>query len=142
MRRQIYMSMVFCFLALSINAQTQEEKTVAQLVQEFNDAIIRTDTSSLRKMTHSRLTYGHSGGNIQDQQAFLMAIMAGPTFFKVIDRKDETVVVTGRNAIVRNIVTAQAINQGKAVEIKFGSLMVWKKKGGKWKLLARQGYKL
>ena len=68
--------------------------------------------------------------------------MAGPNFFKSFDLRDQTVAIAGKNAIVRHITTAQAINNGNPVEIKFGNLMVWQKYRGSWKLIARQGYKL
>jgi ketosteroid isomerase-like protein len=50
--------------------------------------------------------------------------------------------MAGKNAIVRHIVTAKAVNKGNPLDLKFANIMVWQKKQGKWKLLARQGYKL
>jgi hypothetical protein len=50
--------------------------------------------------------------------------------------------MAGKNAIVRHIVTAKAVNKGTPLDLKFGNILVWQKKHGKWKLLARQGYKL
>jgi ketosteroid isomerase-like protein len=45
-------------------------------------------------------------------------------------------------AIVRNICSIKGTKDGAPLDIKIGVLMVWKKEGAEWKLLARQGYKL
>ncbi len=140
--KRIYLLITFCLLCFNLKAQTPEELRVMQLVTDFNNAIIRTDTSALNNMVHKQLSYAHSSGLIQDRNAFIKAIMAGPNFFKSFDLRDQTVAIVGKNAIVRHITTAQAINNGNPVEIKFGNLMVWQKYRGSWKLIARQGYKL
>lgn len=138
---RIYTLIVFCLLNISVKGQTSEVIKVTQLVNEFNNAIIQTDTTALNNMVHSELSYAHSSGLIQDKGTFLHGIMAGPNFFKSFDLRDQTVTIAGKNAIVRHITTAQAVNNGNRVEIIFGNLMVWQKIRGSWRLLARQGYK-
>ena len=139
---RLYVLITFCLFCFNLKAQTIEESKIAQLVTEFNQAIVRTDTTALNNLVHNQLSYAHSSGLIQDKKAFIKAIIAGPNFFKSFDLRGQTVAIAGKNAIVRHIATAQAINNGNPVEIKFGNLMVWQKYRGSWKLLARQGYKL
>lgn len=140
--KRFYILITLCLLFINVKAQSAEEMKFRQLIDVFNNAIIRTDTSVLNNMVHKQLSYAHSSGLIQDKNAFIKAIMAGPNFFKSFDLRDQTVAIVGKNAIVRHIATAQAINNGNPVEIKFGNLMVWQKNRGSWKLIARQGYKL
>lgn len=140
--KRFYLFIACCLFCVNVRAQTAEELKVSQLINEFNNAITRTDTSALNNMVHKQLSYGHSSGLIQDKNAFIKAIMAGPNFFKSFELRDQTVTIAGKNAIVRHVTTAQAINNGNPVEIKFGNLMVWQKYRGSWKLIARQGYKL
>lgn len=45
-------------------------------------------------------------------------------------------------AIVRHIFNAKGMNNGNAVDVHIGVLMAFQKQHGKWKLLARQAYKL
>lgn len=139
---RVYILIALCLFSINLKAQTSEVNKVTRLVNEFNNAIIQTDTTALNNLVHSKLSYGHSSGLIQDKNAFMRAIIAGPNFFKSFDLRDQTVTIAGKNAIVRHITTAQAINQGNPVEIRFGNLMVWQKYRGSWRLLARQGYKL
>jgi len=139
-----YLKIFILLTAISINAQAQSKKEaqIAKLVIAINTAIINTDSITLRNLTSDELSYGHSAGLIQDQKAFIAGVMNGPTFFKSIEPFDQKITMAGKNAIVRHIVTAKAINKGNPLDLKFGNIMVWQKKQGKWKLLARQGYKL
>lgn len=139
-----YLKIFILLTAISLNTQAQSKKEaqIAKLVAAINNAIINTDSTTLRNLTWDELSYGHSAGLIQDQKAFIAGVMNGPTFFKSIEPLDQKITMSGKNAIVRHIVTAKAVNKGNPLELKFGNIMVWQKKQGKWKLLARQGYKL
>ncbi len=138
----------FCILialaaiSFSLNAQTRKEERFVQLVNEFNQAIISTDSAALKNLVWKDLSYGHSSGTIQDKTAFIAGVMNGPNFFKKFELQNQTIKISGKNVVVRHIAIAQAVNKGNPVEIRFGNIMVWQKKQGKWRLLARQGYKL
>ncbi len=142
MKKGIITVVIICFIVNGVSAQSKDQKVVADLVNAFNKAIIETDSLTLANLVHDDLSYSHSSGLVQDKAAFIHGVIAGPNFFKVFQLADETVRISGSNAIVRHVTTAQAVNGGKPVEIKFGNLMVWQKNKGKWKLIARQGYKL
>lgn len=142
MLKYFYVFITFTVISFNLNAQTKNEERFIQLIKDFNQAIINTDSTALNNMVCDELSYGHSGGVIQDKAAFIAGVMNGPTFFKSIDPQGQTLKLAGKNAIVRNIVVAQAVNKGGPLELKFGNIMVWKKEKGKWRLLARQGYKL
>jgi ketosteroid isomerase-like protein len=140
MKRYFYSFIVLFLLCVSVNAQSKKEKEIAALVDAFNDAIIRIDSTALKNMVADELSYGHSSGLVQDKAAFIKGVVNGPNFFKKFDLANKTVKVAGKNAIARHVATAQAINNGAPREIKFGNILIWQKKGGKWRLLARQGY--
>lgn len=142
MRKRIITFVICCFIVNTTFAQSKDQKIIAEIVSTFNNAIIATDSLVLDRLAHNDLSYCHSSGLIQNKAAFIHGVIVGPNFFKSFQLSDETVRITGKNAIVRHIATAQAVNNGKAVEIKFGNLMIWQKNKGQWKLIARQGYKL
>lgn len=139
-----YLCILIAFTAISfsLNAQTKKEERFVQLVNEFNQAIINTDSTALKNLVWEELSYGHSSGLIQDKAAFIAGVMNGPNFFKKFELQNQTIKISGKNAIIRHLAVAQAINKGNPVEIRFGNILIWQKKQGKWKLLARQGYKL
>lgn len=140
--KYLYILIAFSVISFSLNAQTKKEERFVQLVNEFNQAIINTDSTALKNLVWEDLSYGHSSGLIQDKAAFIAGVMNGPNFFKKFELQNQTVKVSGKNAIVRHLATAQAVNKGNPVEIRFGNILIWQKKQGHWKLLARQGYKL
>jgi hypothetical protein len=43
---------------------------------------------------------------------------------------------------VRYILTGETESEGKTNSVKIGVLMVWHKQDGRWKLLARQAYRI
>jgi len=142
MRRSLFTYLVLLIISSTTQAQLTNEIRVAKLVKDFNNAIIARDSSVLAELSLDELTYGHSAGIIQDKTAFIKAVLIGPTFFKSIEPEDQTIKINGRHAIVRHIVVANATREGNPVALRFGNVMVWYKKQGKWRLLARQGFKL
>ncbi len=142
MKRYYCMLTTLMVLSFSLNAQTKKEERFVQLINEFNQAIINTDSTVLKKLVWDDLSYGHSSGLIQDKAAFIAGVINGPNFFKKFDLQNQTINISGKNAVVRHLAVAQAVNKGNPVEIRFGNILVWQKKHGEWKLLARQGYKL
>ena len=136
---------LFAFLFVSaaiVTAQSAEETKVAEAVTALNKATIDADKNMLESLTAEDLSYGHSGGKVENKTQFITALVSGTVDFISIDITDQKITVAGKNAIVRNIYAAKLTNEGKPVELKIGTLMVWQKIKGKWKLLARQGYKL
>lgn len=142
MNRYFLMFLGALLLATGIQAQTIEETHIAQRVKDLNKAIVERDSAALSAITCDELTFGHSGGVIQNKAAFIRAVLDGPTFFKSIDPENQTIQIKGKHAFVRHIVVASATRDGNPLPLRFGNVMVWYKKQGKWKLLARQGYKL
>lgn len=142
MKKLVY-PVIFLFTSVTIvRAQSADETKVARAVSTFNKAIIDVDKNVLENLTTEELSYGHSGGKIENKTQFIAALVSGTVDFISIDITDQKITVTGKNAIVRSVYAAKLTNEGKPVDLKIGSLMVWQKTKGKWKLLARQGYKL
>ncbi|ULQ50733.1 nuclear transport factor 2 family protein [Flavihumibacter fluvii] len=136
---------VFAFLILIVGnaaAQSKEESAVMAATSALNKAMVDGDKTSLESLTATELSYGHSSGKVDNQSQFITALVSGSVDFTSIDITNQTIQVSGKNAIVRNMFSGKLTSDGKPVELKIGILMVWKKYKGNWKLLARQGYKL
>ncbi len=131
-----------CLLSFSIaNAQTGI-KEVETSISNLNAAMISKDKSTLDKLTADELSYGHSTGVVQDKLAFMNDILSGPTTFMKIEISGQTINLAEDIAIVRNTSSISGTSKGSPLDLKIGVLMIWKKKGDGWKLLARQGFKL
>lgn len=129
-------------VAVDAPGTAEDEAAVAAAVDTLNKGILDPEQSLLENIASEGLSYGHSGGKIQNKAEFVEDLLHGAFDFQSVDILDQTISVSGDNAIVRHIFTAKATNAGAPVDLKIGNLLVWRKENGQWKLLARQAYKL
>jgi len=134
--------LAFCFLTcVNVDAQSSK-KDIEASVDALNKASIAQDKQALEKLTMDELSYGHSTGVVENKTTYVKSILSGPVKFIQIDNGDQTIELAGDDAIVRAICSIRGTRDGAPLDLKIGILMVWKKTGTEWKLLARQGYKL
>lgn len=119
-------------------AQTADEKAVAAAVENLRKAMLDGDKGRLEALTAPELTYGHSSGTLEDKSQFVEALASGKSDFTSIDLTNQTIEVVGNVALVRH----ELHGQSDTGAVNIGILLVWKKDGKAWKLLARQAYKL
>lgn len=125
----------------SSQAFSDDTKTVAEAVTKLTKAMIDADGKALAELAAPELSYGHSGGSIEDKAAFIEKIVSGRSDFVTIDIQKQTISIAGKTAIVRHDLNADVLDGGKAASIHLGVLLIWQKQSGKWKLLARQAIK-
>jgi hypothetical protein len=141
---KILLSILFTLVVITTGkAQTGDEKKLAQAVETFKLAMISADKDLLQTITAEQLVYGHSSGKVQNQAEFIEEVVSSkPLDYITIELVDQTMKFSGKTAIVRHIFTAQITNAGVAGNLRVGNTLIWQKQHGKWKLLARQAYKL
>jgi hypothetical protein len=135
----------FLFLTgftFSIKAQSEAEIKVAAAVEKLRLAMINGNRADLENITANDLSYGHSGGKLEDKSAFIESIASGKSDFVTIDLTDQTIKTTDKTAIVRHKLYAKTNDNNVPAEVHLGVILVWQKQGKDWKLLARQAYKL
>ena len=123
-------------------AQSSDEAAVAQAVEAFRNAMLKADRDQFAALTAEHLSYGHSAGRVEDKAQFIAAATSGQSTWKFITLTDQTNHIVGNTAIVRHTLTGETERDGKTNPVKIGVLMVWQKESGRWKLLARQAYRL
>ena len=105
--------------------------------------MLGADKAKLESLVSDQLSYGHSGGVIQDKKDFVEVIASKKSVYKSIELRKQTVAVAGNNAIVRHAWESESgTGDGKWNVSKIGVLQVWQKEPGGWKLLARQAFKV
>lgn len=117
--------------------QLQVEKAVATLIQAMEDG----NTAVLNNIASNKLSYGHSGGKIENKEEFVKPFATGASDFVKINISDQTIDIEKKTAIVRHTLEAETNDNNKPGHVKLKVLTVWQKIGGKWKLLARQAVK-
>lgn len=120
----------------------KDEQAVAQAVEKLRKAMIDPDKATLEGLTATQLSYGHSNGLIEDQAAFVKALLSGESDFVTINLSDQTITVVDKTAWVRHKLMADTKNSGTPGTAKLSVLLVFVKQKNEWKLLARQAVKI
>jgi hypothetical protein len=100
--KRVYSVILFVVISFSVNAQSKAEKQVAAAVEQLKQAMLSGNRSDLENVAANDLSYGHSGGKIEDKASFVESIASGKSDFVTIDLKDQTIKVIGKTAIVRH----------------------------------------
>ncbi len=115
---------------------------MAAAVEAFRKAMLANDRKQFEELCADQLTYGHSTAKVQTKQEFIAEATSGKTTWQSITLTDQNIQLAGAAATARFVFTGQNETDGKTNAVKIGVLMVWVNQQGKWRLLARQGYKL
>ncbi len=130
--------MVFAVSAQKMN----DNEAVAATVEKLRLAMISGEKTELESLILPQLTYGHSGGHIDDAKEFVEKLVSKKSDFVTIDITNQTVNIVGNTAIVRHHFYATTADFGKAPgDVTLDIVLVWVKTGKNWKLLARQAVK-
>lgn len=126
----------------NLSAQTKSEKEVANAVEKLRLAMVSGNRADLEGIASEKLSYGHSGGKIEDKASFVEAIAGGSSDFVTIVLTKQTIVIEGETAIVRHVLEADTNDGGKPGHVHLAILLVFAKEKGDWKMIARQAVKL
>lgn len=147
--KKLIVSALLIFIVCVAAAQSKpaypagkQEKAVAAAVENLRMAMINANKTELEKLVAEKLSYGHSGGKVEDKSSFVSNITNGNSDFVTIDLTEQSISVRGKTAIVRHILKAKTNDSGKPGDVQLRILLVWQKQGGQWKLLARQAVKM
>jgi ketosteroid isomerase-like protein len=133
---------VTLFFASAGFSQSKEYARVEAAVEKLKLAMISGVREELAFIAHDSLSYGHSGGAVEGKTEFVEKIASGKSDFITINLTDQKISITGNVAVVRHQLFATNNDNGKPGEVKLKILLVFKKVGKDWKLLARQAVKL
>jgi len=141
--KKLFSIIILLLPALSVvNAQSKDEVAVANAVEQLRKAMVDPDSVTLDKLTSLKLSYGHSGGHVDDKAEFIQKIVSGKSDFVTLEFKEQTVSFSEKVAIVRHKFNAVTNDNGKPGEVHLAVLLIWQKQHGDWKLLARQAIKI
>jgi len=143
MKRKISVLVVafFC-ISTFLHAQTKSETAVSAAVEQLRLAMISGDSIALKSIASDKLSYGHSGGHVEGKQEFVEKIASGKSDFVTIDLKEQTILMSGKVAIVRHLLAATTNDGGKPGEVHLRVMLVFQKEGKQWKMLGRQAVKM
>lgn len=143
MTKKLMLSFIILLaVTVGVNAQSKDETAVANAVEQLRKAMVDADSVMLQKLTLPKLSYGHSGGHIDDQKEFVQKIVSGKSDFVTLEFPEQTISISKNVAIVRHKFNAVTNDSGKPGEVHLAVLLIWQKLHGDWRLLARQAIKV
>jgi len=146
MQMNFYKSIIVLsmFIGLSSYGQSanSEKENVSNTVNALYGAMVDPNKQILELYTTDDLSYGHSSGTLEDKDKFIDEVLNGSFDYLSIIPDNQTINISGKNAVVRHLFKAKGSIDGKVTDVQIGVLMVFQKKNDLWKLLARQAYKL
>lgn len=142
MKKIFSITILLISIASGVNAQAKQVADVANAVEHLRKAMVDADSVMLDKLVSPKLSYGHSGGAVDDKKTFVEKIVTGKSDFVTLEFKDQTISVNKNVAIVRHKLNATTNDNGKPGEVHLNVLLIWQKQHGYWKLLARQAVKI
>lgn len=140
--KKCFLSVAYFFIAVAVMSQTKDEQQLSAAVDSLIQAIIHPNKATLELLAANDLSYGHSSGKVENKAQFVDALTTGPFDFLSGEISDQTMKITDNIGVVRHVFSFKFNNNGQSGENKLGILLVWQKQKGRWKLLARQAFKL
>lgn len=137
-----FASLMVISISYQTAAQSQDEALVAQAIERFRIAMVHPDSVVLADLASDDLEYVHSSGTVRNKQGFIDEFVKRWTDVTNVTISDQTIRITGDNAIVRHRLVADSKKAGYPPVIDIIILMVWRKEDGRWKMLARQAAKI
>lgn len=130
-------------MIISVSAQKKNDtEAVTEAAEKLRLAMISGEKPALESLILPELTYGHSGGHIDDAKEFVEKLVSKKSDFVTIEITNQNVQIVGNTAIVRHHFYATTADDGKAPgDVTLDILLVWAKMKNNWKLLARQAVK-
>jgi len=142
MIKKLLLTLSLITTSMMFAQKNSEQQTVAEASEKLRLAMLSGDKSILESLILPELTYGHSGGHIDDAKEFVEKLVSKQSNFITIENTNQSIQIVDKTAIVRNHLYAKTADLGKEPgEVSLDILYVWSKAKNGWKLLARQAVK-
>lgn len=142
MIKKLIFAMGFLMVIMVSGQKKNDRDAVTEAAEKLRSAMISGEKSALESLILPELTYGHSGGHIDDATEFVEKLVSKKSDFRTIDITNQNIQIVGNTAIVRHHFYATTADLGKAPgDVTLDIVLVWVKVKKDWKLLARQAVK-
>ena len=118
------------------------EQAVLQLEQNWEDALLKSDTAALEKIYDDSLVYTHSNGSVDDKATYIGNIKSGASKYESLKRDEIKVNVYGNTALVFSHWQVQSLSRGNTVNTNGRYLHVYVKQKDGWKMVAHQATRI
>ncbi|MFD2599606.1 nuclear transport factor 2 family protein [Sphingobacterium corticis] len=124
------------------SGQDLTKSEVEKTMESFRMALLQANQDSLMAYTDEHLSFGHSSSMLENRQQFVQSMVSGKFKFTELEFRDLDIAISNETAIVRHTLSGKSADEGKLPgNVNIHVLLVWQKKDGAVKLLARQAVK-
>lgn len=125
------------------DGKLSDEAAVAAAVESFRRAMLNPEQEAFEALFDESLTYGHSGGLIENRSDCIASMVTGKFKFTGLEFSEQSIDMVGNTAAVRHVMFAHTADAGKEPgTIRLHVLQVWVKKNAGWQLMARQAVRI
>lgn len=141
--KNILLVSLFFLISIATFAQSSNDNQVWSRVEALTKAIFdKKDSIALQDLVSTKVTYGHSGGNVEDKATMIQKALASKTTYKNLEFEKSSMDVDGNTAVLRHNLRAISVENGMETPLNLAILQVWRKENGKWRIWARQAVKI
>src|SRR6266481_1670659 len=126
----------------SAYAQSADEATVRNAVEQLRTAQLKQDKAKIESLTAEQLSYSHSDARLEDKAKFIDGVMTRKATVKSLEWPELTAQIVGNTGVVRHLWVSESELEGKVTNTKIGVIQIWQKQDAAWKLLARASWRL
>ena len=102
----------------AMSAQSSDEAAIAQAVESLRKAALSKDRSQFDALLSDQLSYGHSTVRVETEKEFIHDATGPTSVWKFIETSNQTIHVTGNNAIVLHNLAGETESAGKTSAVK------------------------
>jgi ketosteroid isomerase-like protein len=115
------------------------EDLVKQAAEGWTAAAVKQDVGGLKRFMAEDLQYAHAGGQTQNREQYIAAVMKGPPRYESFTFSDVKVVLYGKAAVLTGFVDVKMAGQDA---FRVRTLQVYTENGGQWQMSAHQSTRL
>jgi ketosteroid isomerase-like protein len=147
MKPLLVLAIVFGSVSLLVFGQEKHalspvEDTVLKLEQQWEEALIKSDTNALDKLYAETIIYTHSSGSVDSKSTYIQAIKSGATRYASMKRDDIKVSVYGNTAVVTCHWDVHVQARGTKIDMNARYLHVYVQQKDGWKMVAHQSTRI
>lgn len=118
------------------------EQAILRLEQQWQEALLASDTAALDRLYAETIVYTHSNGSVDDKATYIGNIKSGATKYQSLVRDDIKVQVFGNSAIVTCHWKVQTMSRGNLINTDARYIHVYVKQAGVWRMVAHQSTRI
>lgn len=120
-------------------ASAEPGDVVKEAAKGWTEAAVKQDAAGLARFLADDLQYAHAGGQTQNKDQYIAAVMKGPPRYESFSFSDLNVRFYGDAAILTGFVDVKMVGREN---FRVRTLQVYTQKSGQWLMAAHQSTRL